>query len=106
MMASCGQPGLQAAFVPARIALSSNRRAPAIRFAAPARALSSSAGVYPSDKSFPLAAARRRRLRFARFGADPSAWPRRECGVKQGPAKAGVLRRSVPARESMMETIA
>ena len=31
MIASCGEPGLPAAFAPASIALSSNRRAPAIR---------------------------------------------------------------------------
>ena len=37
MIASCRQPGPPAAFVPARIALSSKRRAPAIRFAAPGR---------------------------------------------------------------------
>ena len=90
MIASCGEPGPPAAFVPARIALSTNRRDPAIRFGAPTRTLPNSAGVYPPDKDFPLAAARERQLRFARFVADSSAWPRSERGVKQGPAQAGV----------------
>ena len=43
MIASCGQPGPPAAFVTARIALSSNRCAPAIRFAASASSFSVSA---------------------------------------------------------------
>ena len=90
MIASCGQPG-----PPARLRASAHRivvelprsRHPLRR---PGRARSSSAGVYPPDKDFPLAAARERLLRFPRFVADSSAWPRSERGVKQGPARAGV----------------
>ena len=116
MIVSCRQPGPPATFVAARIALSSNRRDPAIRFAAPAQTLSGSSCVYPPDKDFPLAGARERRLRSARFVADSSAWPRSGRGVKQGPAQAGVcgtgrnppkpagdrspLREPVPARGS------